>query len=411
LVLSSLGLLIAKVGLSCALTPQPKPNFHRNHDQQQWIRLPHVDAAHTQLGRRQILNGGAAAASLFIPQQQASAKTPLSTNEQSRTVVSIDEHPAIPVWPTWAGGRVVPVSLTEYGRLSDPYLLLAHHKHWFDPRDPLRKPFQKFGQITGLPYIDVEGFSMHPHRGFDILTYILDGSDGFRHRDSLGETTCTYRGGTAQWMRCGSGVLHEEFWETKQDRRTDIELFQIWINLPKTQKMDKPAILYVGKDTDHSWLEEETEGGEVRVRDVGATLNKAINSDSNVKSRPTINIQHATFQPGAKWKVHVPHKQSALLYVRRGIAAFPNTLSTITALQTATFAADGDFIDVWNVSKQNDLDVLLLTGDPLQESIAMGGPIVMNTSKEIQDAYQQLSEGNFLDRDTVLQQHALNRPK
>mmetsp|Transcript_19263 Transcript_19263/g.24530 ORF Transcript_19263/g.24530 Transcript_19263/m.24530 type:complete len:239 (+) Transcript_19263:214-930(+) len=179
----------------------------------------------------------------------------------------------------------------------------------------------------------------------------------------------------------------------------------------KRKKMDKPAILYVGKDTDHSWLEEETEGGEVRVRDVGATLNKAINSDSNVKSRPTINIQHATFQPGAKWKVHVPHKQSALLYVRRGIAAFPNTLSTITALQTATFAADGDFIDVWNVSKQNDLDVLLLTGDPLQESIAMGGPIVMNTSKEIQDAYQQLSEGNFLDRDTVLQQHALNRPK
>ena len=83
---------------------------------------------------------------------------------------------------------------------ADPFLLVAHHKHWFDPRDPLRGPFRAFGKATGLPYIDVEGFSMHPHRGFDILTYILDGSDGFRHRDSLGGEK-TYRGGSAQWMR------------------------------------------------------------------------------------------------------------------------------------------------------------------------------------------------------------------
>ena len=59
------------------------------------------------------------------------------------------------------------------------------------------------------PYIDVEGFSMHPHRGFDILTYVLDGSDGFRHRDSLGGSK-TYRGGSAQWMRTGAGAQHEE---------------------------------------------------------------------------------------------------------------------------------------------------------------------------------------------------------
>ena len=57
--------------------------------------------------------------------------------------------------------------------------------------------------------IATQGFSMHPHRGFDILTYILDGSDGFRHRDSLGGEK-TYRGGSAQWMRCGAGAQHEE---------------------------------------------------------------------------------------------------------------------------------------------------------------------------------------------------------
>ena len=67
---------------------------------------------------------------------------------------------------------------------------------------------------------------MHPHRGFDILTYVLDGSDGFRHRDSLGGAQ-VYRGGSAQYMRAGRGALHEEFWETRPDRRTSIELFQV----------------------------------------------------------------------------------------------------------------------------------------------------------------------------------------
>ena len=63
---------------------------------------------------------------------------------------------------------------------------------------------------------------MHPHRGFDILTYILDGSDGFRHQDSLGGSPKTYRGGSAQWMRTGAGAMHEEFWETYAARRPSL---------------------------------------------------------------------------------------------------------------------------------------------------------------------------------------------
>lgn len=91
-----------------------------------------------------------------------------------RSVASVDPHPSIPVWPTWGGGKVVPVSFGD--DLHDPFLLLAHHDHWFDPRDPLRGPFKAIGKALGLPYVDVEGFSMHPHRGFDIFTYILDGT-------------------------------------------------------------------------------------------------------------------------------------------------------------------------------------------------------------------------------------------
>ena len=93
--------------------------------------------------------------------------------------------------------------------LTDPFLLLAHHKHSFTPGDPLRGPFKAVGGALGLPYVGDEGFALHPHRGIDILTYVLDGSDGFRHRDSLGGA-CIYRGGAAQFMRAGRGAMHEE---------------------------------------------------------------------------------------------------------------------------------------------------------------------------------------------------------
>ena len=98
--------------------------------QPSWRPLPHVD-------RREILTGATVASSVVLGQQQALATT---TTGSRRSVASVDSHVAIPVWPSWGGGRVVPVSLG--GPLQDPFLLLAHHKHWFDPHDPLREPFK-----------------------------------------------------------------------------------------------------------------------------------------------------------------------------------------------------------------------------------------------------------------------------
>ena len=162
----------------------------------QWLKLPDINPG--TFTRRDAAAGAALTAAAPVA-ATAAQKT------ASRRAGDIQQWPRIPVWPSWAGGRVIPMGLPN----ADPFLLVAHHKHWFDPRDPLRGPFRAFGKATGVPYIDVEGFSMHPHRGFDILTYILDGSDGFRHRDSLGGEK-TYRGGSAQWMRTGAGAQHEE---------------------------------------------------------------------------------------------------------------------------------------------------------------------------------------------------------
>ena len=153
-----------------------------------WHSLPHV------IGRQQLLTVVGLAA-VHLPLQRA-----VAADRKPRTALTVDEWLAIPVWPTWGGGRVIPMSFDP--SLADPFLLLAHHKHSFSPGDPLRGPFKAVGGALGLPYVGDEGFAMHPHRGIDILTYVLDGSDGFRHRDSLGGA-CVYRGGAAQFMRSG----------------------------------------------------------------------------------------------------------------------------------------------------------------------------------------------------------------
>ena len=123
-----------------------------------WHSLPHV------VGRQKLLTVAGLAA-VHLPLQHA-----VAADRKPRTALTVDEWPAIPVWPTWGGGRVIPMSFDP--SLADPFLLLAHHKHSFSPGDPLRGPFKAVGGALGLPYVGDEGFAMHPHRGIDILTNV-----------------------------------------------------------------------------------------------------------------------------------------------------------------------------------------------------------------------------------------------
>lgn len=390
--------------------------FHSVHsfspkDDSYWSPLPHVE-------RRDVLLSTLALSSSPMSTGGAAAAANADAGDNGggyRSVISLESNPAIPVWPTWGGGKV-----SLGGQLQDPFLLLAHHDHWFDPRDPLRGPFKAVGKALGLPYVDVEGFSMHPHRGFDIFTYILDGSDGFQHRDSLGSTSKLYKGGTAQFMRTGSGVLHEEFWETNPKRRTNIELFQLWVNLPASLKFDQPAIHYIGQDTPYPWIEtniNDPNTGSIvgSVRDISGTLDKVTTIDeekettesSILNPRPPMKILHTKLEPGGVWNPSAPSSNSAVIYVRDGSASISNGQGdTIIAKtrQTVTFAPDGHFLSVENKDSKKTLDMIALIAMPLKEPVASAGPIVMNTADEINDAYQQLQDGTFLKRDYVLQQ-------
>jgi redox-sensitive bicupin YhaK (pirin superfamily) len=110
-------------------------------------------------------------------------------------------------------------------------------------------------------------------------------------------------------------------------------------------------------------------------------------------------------KPGATWTATATAHHSALLYVREGTGTLGREQEIAKALQTATFHSDGGAITIQNGDLRKSLDFLFLAGVPLCEPVAMGGPIVMNTQQEINDAYRQLQNGTFLKRHVVLREH------
>jgi redox-sensitive bicupin YhaK (pirin superfamily) len=169
--------------------------------------------------------------------------------------VQIQSNLKLPVWPVYGGvvaqladwfsqpsitelilnnigGRVVPMFLSSL-ELS-PFLLLVHHTHSFTKYDPIRP-------LTNL--IVPEGFPAHPHSGFSTVTYCLKG--GLRHRDSEG-IKMSYGNGDVQWMRAGRGTIHEEMWDVKDSNFFEqIEIFQLWVNLPSNKKGFPPKVTHI----------------------------------------------------------------------------------------------------------------------------------------------------------------------
>jgi len=287
---------------------------------------------------------------------------------------------------------------------ADPFLLLAHHRHSFSPGDPFRGPFKTVGGALGLPYVGDEGFKLHPHRGIDIWTIVLDGSDGFCHTDSLGGK-CTYRGGSSQFMRSGRGAMHEEMWETRPDKTTKIELFQLWVNLPGRLKMADPCIRYVGDEWHTPYTEEMQidQGSQVatRVRTFGneETLQRAEGQGEVLEARPPVEIRYANMPPGGSWVASAERGHTALFYVRSGSVRVRGPVEVsdeVHAGSTCSLGNDGDYCWLVNAG-DSQADVLLLTGEPLREPVVLGGPIVMNTQKEVMQAYAELRDGTFLN--------------
>ena len=235
-----------------------------------------------------------------------------------------------------------------------------------------------------------KGTSWHPHRGFETVTYMLDGT--FQHQDSNGGGGFITDGDT-QWMTAGGGILHIEAPpEEVVAVGGTFHGIQLWVNLPSRLKMTAPRY-------------QDIRGGEVGLltnHDGGALL-RVIAGDIGGHAGPgsthtPIALLHATVQPGARLRLPWDPGFNALAYVMSGRGTIGPDRAAIGAGQLAVLGP-GDVVAVEADASQDQrspaLEVLVLGGQPIREPVATYGPFVMNTRAELQQAYDDFNAGRL----------------
>lgn len=231
-----------------------------------------------------------------------------------------------------------------------------------------------------------KGFPDHPHRGFETITYMLWGR--FEHRDSHGHAG-KIQPGDVQWMTAGSGIVHSEAPEA-EFLKTGGHLhgFQIWVNLPKRDKMMEPRYQEVPKAR---IPEASSADGKVQVRVIAG---EALGARAVIDTRIPIQYLHFTLAPGASVEQPVPHSANALVYVFKGSAVFGG--KRVEAQNMVTFKRDADTVQLEAAADSSEpLQLLLLSGEPIGEPVARHGPFVMNTREEVQQAVEDYQAGRM----------------
>jgi quercetin 2,3-dioxygenase len=235
---------------------------------------------------------------------------------------------------------------------------------------------------------EAKGAPDHPHRGFETVTYLLEGR--FEHKDSHGHSGKLFPG-DVQWMTAGAGVIHSEMPE-KEFAKTGGRLhgFQLWVNLPKRDKMAKPhyqdiasAKIPVAKSDD----------GRVQVKVIAG---EALGKRAVIDTKTPITYLHFTLQPGGKVAQPVLQDYNAFAYVVGGKGLFGADEKPAQREQVVLFANDGNEISIKAPEDATSpLDVLLIAGVPLNEPVARYGPFVMNTKQEIHQAIEDYRSGRM----------------
>ncbi|MGQ0844021.1 MAG: pirin family protein [Sporichthyaceae bacterium] len=254
-------------------------------------------------------------------------------------------------------------------------------------------PFLHMDQMGEIEYAPGEpkGTDWHPHRGFETVTYILDGE--FEHRDSHGGGGLITNGDT-QWMTAGSGLLHiERPPEHLVASGGLFHGFQLWVNLPRKDKMAAPR--YQDIRAREVALLSSADGGAL-LRVIAGEL--AGHGGPGITHTP-ITIVHATVSPGAQLRIPWNPDFNALVYAMSGTGSVGTDPAR---LQTGTLAVlgNGDAIAIAADATQDarhaaGLDVLILGGRPIKEPVAHYGPFVMNTREELMQAFEDYQAGRL----------------
>jgi len=249
----------------------------------------------------------------------------------------------------------------------DPFLFLNHHGP------------QVYGPHNrGLP------FGPHPHRGFETVTFIVDGM--LAHRDSAGHESVIHAGGI-QWMTAGSGIVHAEVSPRDfLEHGGPLEILQLWVNLPSRLKMSAPA--YTGLQRDQIPAL-PLDGGKVTLHLIAGEWET---STGPVQSLTGVFMSTVAMQAGGRLKVAGLQGRNVLLYVVRGRIGVGDHGDLVNAYQLVELDDDGDALHI-----RAEADSLLLFGhaEPIREPVVAHGPFVMTTREEIVQAIADYQAGRF----------------
>jgi quercetin 2,3-dioxygenase len=260
-----------------------------------------------------------------------------------------------------AGVKLVRVLTPDLQRRLDPFLML-----------------DAFGTDNPGDYIG--GFPDHPHRGFETVTYMLEGR--MRHRDSAGNEGLLVPG-SVQWMTAGRGVIHSEMPEQADGR---MEGFQLWLNLPGREKMREPWYRDIASADIPEW-----HGDGVTARVIAGHTHGVEALVQRDATQPYYVDLH--LEPGARFEQPLPDSHNAFAYVYRGELTASDTL--VRQRRMAIFANTAGSDGVVLTAGADGARAILLAGRPLKEPIAQYGPFVMNSNAEIFQAVEDFRAGRL----------------
>jgi redox-sensitive bicupin YhaK (pirin superfamily) len=246
--------------------------------------------------------------------------------------------------------------------------------NYFDPFLML----DEFGSENSEDYI--AGFPPHPHRGIETVTYMLAGD--FEHKDSTGGQG-RMTAGDVQWMKTGSGIIHSEMPAMKEGK---LHGFQLWINMPASMKMDKPEYHYIDADKMSVHKDDDKQ-----IKVIAGKFQKA---EGPIKKH---NVEPVYFDVELKkdkeFNFEIPSSHNSFIYLIEGEIKIGEKEHDKVKDSTLILLTRGEKLQVTALTEAK---FLLISGKPIGEQIARGGPFVMNTKQEILQAIDDYHNGTFV---------------
>lgn len=225
-----------------------------------------------------------------------------------------------------------------------------------------------------------KGFPWHPHRGIDTVTYLINGK--IEHKDSMGNIG-VIEDGCCQWMTAGSGIIHQEMPQPSELMMG----FQLWINLPRKNKMSSPKYRSIEKK---DIREVKEQGCSIKVISGKYKDTSGVFDGGYVKA----NILEIKMEADSKWSFETKEHDTSFIYIFRGYGYFDGEMKNPIYEKNAALFEDGNKIEV--KSGKEKIHFILFTGKSLNEPVAWGGPIVMNSDDELTVAFKELDNGTFI---------------